>query len=58
MPTGGVTLENAGDWIRAGACAVGIGSALLDKEAIATGAFEILTERAATLLRSIEEARD
>jgi len=26
MPTGGVTLENAGEWIRAGAIAVGIGS--------------------------------
>lgn len=58
MPTGGVTLENTGDWIRAGACAVGIGSALLDLEAIATGAFQTLTERAVTLLRSIEEARD
>ncbi len=58
MPTGGVTLENAGDWIRAGACAVGIGSALLDREAIATGAFNTITERAVTLLRSIEEARD
>ena len=30
MPTGGVTLDNAGDWIRAGAVAVGVGSALLD----------------------------
>ncbi len=58
MPTGGVTLENAGDWIRAGACAVGIGSALLDKDAITSGTFEILTERAATLLLSIEQARD
>ena len=26
MPTGGVTLDNAGDWIRAGAVAVGVGS--------------------------------
>ena len=26
MPTGGVTLDNAGDWIRAGAVAVGAGS--------------------------------
>ncbi len=28
MPTGGVTPQNAGDWFRAGAAAVGIGSAL------------------------------
>ena len=34
MPTGGVTLDNAGDWIRAGAVAVGVGSALLDARAI------------------------
>src|SRR5438874_674634 len=27
MPTGGVTIDNAGEWIRAGAVAVGIGSA-------------------------------
>ena len=32
MPTGGVTLDNAGDWIRAGAVAVGLGSALLDAQ--------------------------
>ena len=35
MPTGGVTLDNAGDWIRAGAIAVGVGTALLDAGAIA-----------------------
>ena len=29
MPTGGVSLTNAGDWFKAGACAVGIGSACL-----------------------------
>ena len=37
MPTGGVTLDNAGDWIRAGAVAVGVGTALLDAAAIAGG---------------------
>ena len=30
MPTGGVTSENAGDWIRAGAVAIGVGTALVD----------------------------
>ena len=35
MPTGGVTIENAGDWIKAGAVAVGVGSALVDNQAIA-----------------------
>jgi 2-dehydro-3-deoxyphosphogluconate aldolase/(4S)-4-hydroxy-2-oxoglutarate aldolase len=30
MPTGGVTLENIGDFVRAGAVAVGVGSNLVD----------------------------
>ncbi len=46
MPTGGVTIENVGDWVAAGAAAVGIGGELLDKKAIAEGRFEILTEKA------------
>ena len=57
MPTGGVTIANAGNWIRAGACAVGVGSALLDKDAITTGAFGVITENAKALIGSIEEAR-
>ncbi len=57
MPTGGVTLTNGGDWLRAGAVAVGVGGALLDKQAIAGGNYAVLTENARTLRRSIEEAR-
>lgn len=57
MPTGGVSLTNAGDWIRTGAVAVGVGSALLDKKAIADGDFAKLTENARTLRRSVEEGR-
>ncbi len=34
IPTGGVTLTNAIDWINHGASAVGIGSALVDNKAI------------------------
>ena len=30
MPTGGVTIDNVGEWVKAGAVAVGIGSDLLD----------------------------
>ncbi|MEM6645359.1 MAG: bifunctional 4-hydroxy-2-oxoglutarate aldolase/2-dehydro-3-deoxy-phosphogluconate aldolase [Bacteroidota bacterium] len=57
MPTGGVTLTNAGDWIKAGACAVGVGSALLDKQAIAAGNFAKLTENARILQASIAKVR-
>lgn len=58
MPTGGVTAANAGDWLQAGASAVAAGSALLEKEALASGSFERITENAQALRRSIEEARD
>jgi len=57
MPTGGVTPENAGEWIRAGAVAVGVGSALMDPKLIAAGDFDALTERARRLTRGVAEAR-
>ena len=57
MPTGGVSLTNAGDWIRAGACCVGVGSALLDKQAIQDGDFARLTKNAKVLKANIEEGR-
>ncbi|MFK7845794.1 MAG: bifunctional 4-hydroxy-2-oxoglutarate aldolase/2-dehydro-3-deoxy-phosphogluconate aldolase [Rhodothermales bacterium] len=53
MPTGGVNLTNAGEWIAAGACAVGVGSALLDKNAIEEGRFDQLTENAKILKQSL-----
>jgi 2-dehydro-3-deoxyphosphogluconate aldolase/(4S)-4-hydroxy-2-oxoglutarate aldolase len=53
MPTGGVTLDNAGDWIKAGACAVGIGSALLDEKAIEENNYSKLTENAKRIMNSL-----
>jgi 2-dehydro-3-deoxyphosphogluconate aldolase/(4S)-4-hydroxy-2-oxoglutarate aldolase len=53
MPTGGVTLTNGGEWIKAGACAVGIGSALLNKEAIKRGDFDAITNNAKILLSNL-----
>lgn len=57
LPTGGVTLTNAGEWIRAGACAVGVGSALLDTKAIDEGRFEVIADNARTLVASVSAAR-
>ena len=57
MPTGGVSIDNVGEWVKAGAAAVGIGSDLLDKQAIEEGRFEVLTERAARLVRNFQAAR-
>ncbi len=53
MPTGGVTLDNARDWLRAGACALGMGSALTDKKAIANGNYDQITENARRLRQNI-----
>ena len=57
MPTGGVTIDNVGEWIAAGACAVGIGSDLLDKKAIEEEKYEVLTERAARMVQNVKAAK-
>ena len=56
-PTGGVSLDNAGAFIRAGAVAVGVGSALISKDAVRSGDLAPLTTRAAEFLRAVAEAR-
>ncbi len=57
MPTGGVTIENVGEWVSAGAVAVGIGSDLLDKKAIDDEKYSVLTERAKRLTANFQEAK-
>jgi len=57
MPTGGVTLDNAGDWIRAGAVAVGLGSALVDAKAIDAGRFDVVTANARRVVANVASAR-
>ncbi|MBM4162089.1 MAG: bifunctional 4-hydroxy-2-oxoglutarate aldolase/2-dehydro-3-deoxy-phosphogluconate aldolase [Ignavibacteria bacterium] len=57
MPTGGVTIDNVGEWIAAGAAAVGIGSDLLDKKAIEEERYEVLTERARRMVENFKKAK-
>jgi len=57
MPTGGVTLDNAGDWIAAGAVAVGVGSALLDGAAIDSGRFDVIAANARRVVAGVSAAR-
>ena len=54
MPTGGVSLTNAGEWLKVGACAVGVGTALLDKAAIKNENYELLTTNAKTIIETIK----
>ena len=55
MPTGGVTLENVGEWIRAGSVAIGVGSNLT--AGAKTGDFAAITQLAQKFVAKIKEAR-
>ena len=57
MPTGGVDLDNAGDFIRAGACAVAVGSNLVDRAAMAAGEWHVLTDTARKYVDAVRTAR-
>ena len=57
VPTGGVDLQTAAGFIKAGASALGIGSSLVDKKAVAEGKYEVITERARQFIKIIKEAR-
>jgi len=56
-PTGGVTLANTGDFIKAGAVCVGVGSAMVTKKAIAEKDYATLTANAAAFLKAVADAR-
>jgi 2-dehydro-3-deoxyphosphogluconate aldolase/(4S)-4-hydroxy-2-oxoglutarate aldolase len=58
MPTGGVTVDNAADWLRAGAVALGVGSKLVLKDALASGDYGRITEIAREFLAAIAQARE
>ena len=55
-PTGGVNLGNAGDFIRAGASVISVGSALVDKKAVEEGKFKVITEKAKKFIEEIRRA--
>src|SRR5207302_2493112 len=57
VPSGGVALEGAGDWIRAGAAAVSVGSALVSASLLAEGSAAELTARARSFVERVAEAR-
>ena len=57
VPSGGVSLENAGEWIRAGAAAVSVGSALVSAELARDAAWAELTRRARALVDAVAAAR-
>jgi 2-dehydro-3-deoxyphosphogluconate aldolase/(4S)-4-hydroxy-2-oxoglutarate aldolase len=57
VPTGGVSLKTAADFIRAGAAALGVGADLVDIKAIREGQAALITKRAKQFIEIVREAR-
>jgi 2-dehydro-3-deoxyphosphogluconate aldolase/(4S)-4-hydroxy-2-oxoglutarate aldolase len=57
MPTGGVDLTTAGDFLRAGACCLGVGSSLVDKEAIRNRDFDRIVKLAQQFVNIVRTTR-
>jgi len=58
VPTGGVNLETATDYIRAGAAALGVGGELVQKEALQTRNGELLRGTAKEFVELVKRARN
>jgi len=57
VPTGGVNLDTAGEFIKNGAVALCVGSAMMPKDAIEAGQFDVVTDLAAKFAAAVKEAR-
>ncbi len=57
IPTGGVNLETAGEFLKAGAAAVAVGGELVDAKSLKEKTFGVITERARQYLEAIARAR-
>ena len=54
MPSGGVTLKNATEWLQAGAKCLGIGTAVIDKQAVLNHDYKKIEENARRLKEEIQ----
>jgi 2-dehydro-3-deoxyphosphogluconate aldolase / (4S)-4-hydroxy-2-oxoglutarate aldolase len=57
MPTGGVDLSTAESFLKAGACCLGVGSALVEPKAIAAGDFDRIRDLAAQFCAIVRQCR-
>ena len=57
MPTGGVDVSTVGEWLAAGAEVLPVGGALVDKQALKEGRFEVITKNAQELIAAVKEFR-
>ena len=58
IPTGGVSVENAGQFIRAGAIAIAVGSNLVEAKSVANEQWGVLENRARALVEAVRDARE
>jgi len=58
IATGGISLDNIGDYLRAGARAVGVTGALIDSASLREGNYDVFTVRAGRFLDAIRRARE
>ncbi len=58
IPTGGVSLATAEDFLRAGAFALGVGADLVDTKAMAEGRPELITETARKYVAIVDRFRE
>lgn len=57
MPTGGVSAANVGEWLAAGAFAVGAGSELCPPKLAKEGRFDEISMKAREFIKALDEAR-
>jgi len=57
IPTGGVNIDTAADFLKAGAAAVAVGSELIDEKSMKEGNFDVFEERSRQFLEVIKKAR-
>lgn len=56
MPTGGITIENAGDYLKAGAVALGVGGSLVSADLVERGDFDVITENTRAFVKAVRAA--
>jgi 2-dehydro-3-deoxyphosphogluconate aldolase/(4S)-4-hydroxy-2-oxoglutarate aldolase len=57
MPTGGVDLTTAAEFLKAGACCLGVGSQLVEPKAVAAGNFDRIRELARQYIQIVRDTR-
>lgn len=57
MPTGGVNLQTAIEFLKAGACALGVGTSLVDNKTVAAGRFDEIESLARQFVQIVKQFR-